>query len=455
VPDSLPGTTLTSGISSTDTLQAIFSARSTVQRMLDVEAALARALATADVIPAAAVDPWVRCCEADQIDINALRLAVPEAGNIAIPLVKQLTANVAAIDEDAARYVHLGATSQDLIDTAKVLQLRDAMHVITNDLVVLADVLALLARRYRDTPMIGRTWLQHALPITFGLKVAGWLDALLRHQQRVHDMSKQLRVLQFGGASGTLASLGDHALAVSQSIADQLDLTLPSVPWHAHRHRFAECATTLGMLTGTLGKIARDIALMSQTEIAELSEPDAPGRGGSSSMPHKRNPVGCAAVLSAATRVPGLVATMLSAMPNEHERALGGWQAEWETLPEIVSLSAAALAQLSSVTAGLQVDTERMRSNIDASRGMVMAEAIVIELAHGSGRAQSHQLVEAACRKAYSQQQDLLTVLQAEPQVTDVLSKDRLAQLFDPLSYIGQAGAYVDRVLETYEKHKA
>jgi 3-carboxy-cis,cis-muconate cycloisomerase len=329
------------------------------------------------------------------------------------------------------------------------------MHVITNDLVVLADVLALLARRYRDTPMIGRTWLQHALPITFGLKVAGWLDALLRHQQRVHDMSKQLCVLQFGGASGTLASLGDHALAVSQSIADQLDLTLPSVPWHAHRDRFVECATALGMLTGTLGKIARDIALMSQTEVAELSEPDAPGRGGSSSMPHKRNPVGCAAVLSAATRVPGLVATMLSAMPNEHERALGGWQAEWETLPEIVSLSAAALAQLSSVTAGLQVDTERMRSNIDASRGMVMAEAIVIELAHGLGRAQAHQLVEAACRKAYSQQQDLLTVLQAEPQVTDVLSKDRLAQLFDPLSYIGQAAAYVDRVLETYEKHKA
>jgi 3-carboxy-cis,cis-muconate cycloisomerase len=433
VPDSLPGTTLTSGISSTDTLQAIFSARSTVQRMLDVEAALAHALATAGVIPSAAVDPWVRCCDADQIDINALRLAVPEAGNIAIPLVKQLTANVAAIDADAARYVHLGATSQDLIDTAKVLQLRDAVYVITNDLVLLADVLALLARRYRDTPMIGRTWLQHALPITFGLKVAGWLDALLRHQQRVHDMSKQLRVLQFGGASGTLASLGDHALAVSQSIADQLDLTLPSVPWHAHR----------------------DIALMSQTEVAELSEPDAPGRGGSSSMPHKRNPVGCAAVLSAATRVPGLVATMLSAMPNEHERALGGWQAEWETLPEIVSLSAAALAQLSSVTARLQVDTERMRSNIDASRGMVMAEAIVIELAHGLGRAQAHQLVEAACRKAYSQRQDLLKELQAEPQVTDVLSKDRLAQLFDPLSYIGQAGAYVDRVLETYEKHKA
>lgn len=453
--DSLPGTTLTSGISSTEAVQAIFSARSTVQRMLDVEAALARALATAGVIPAAAVDPCVRCCRADQVDINALTLAVPAAGNMAIPLVKQLTANVAAIDADAARYVHFGATSQDVIDTGRVLQLRDAMHAMTHDLSVLADTLSLLARRYRDTPMIGRTWLQHALPMTFGLKVAGWLDALLRHQQRLHDMSEQLCVLQFGGASGTLASLGDRAWAVSQAIADQLDLTLPSAPWHAHRDRFVECATTLGMLTGTLGKIARDIALMSQTEVAELSEPDAPGRGGSSSMPHKRNPVGCAAVLSAATRVPGLVATMLSSMPNEHERALGGWQAEWETLPEIVSLSAAALAQLRSVMTGLQVDTERMRSNIDASRGMVMAEAIVIELAHGLGRAQAHQLVEAACRQAYSQQQDLLTVLQAEPQITSVLSKQRLAQLFDPLNYIGQAGHYVDRIIAAHEQHKA
>lgn len=445
---------LTSAISSTEAMQQIFSARATLQRMLDVEAALARALAAKGVIPVSAVDPWVRCCQADQIDIPLLVIAAQDAGNIAIPMVKQLTAAVAAIDADAARYVHWGATSQDVIDTGKVLQLREAIDVITHELVALIDALASRAQCYRDTPMIGRTWLQHALPITFGMKLAGWVDALLRHYQRLAVCREQVCVLQFGGASGTLASLGEHASSVSQAMAQELDLATPHLPWHAHRDRFVECATTLGMLTGTLGKIARDIALMSQTEVAELSEPGGPGRGGSSSMPHKRNPVGSAAVLSAATRVPALVATLLAAMPNEHERALGGWQSEWETMPEIVSLSAAALAQLRSVIDGLQVDTERMRRNIDASRGMVMAESVALALATNVGRAQAHQIVEAACHKAYAENTDLLTILQEEPQVIGVLSKQRLAQLFDPLSYVGEAGNFVDRVLKAYQQHK-
>jgi 3-carboxy-cis,cis-muconate cycloisomerase len=369
-------------------------------------------------------------------------------------MVKQLTAAVAAMDADAARYVHWGATSQDVIDTGRVLQLREAINVITHELAALVDALAGMAQCYRDTPMIGRTWLQHALPITFGMKLAGWLDALLRHQQRLAACRKQVCVLQFGGASGTLASLGEHASSVTQAMAQELDLATSHLPWHAHRDRFVECATTLGMLTGTLGKIARDISLMSQTEVAELSEPGAPGRGGSSSMPHKRNPVGSAAVLSAATRVPSMVATLLSAMPNEHERALGGWQSEWETLPEIVSLSAAALAHLRSVIDGLQVDTERMRRNIDASRGMVMAESVTLALATSLGRAQAHQIVEAACHKAYAENSDLLTVLQTEHEVVGVLSEQRLAQLFDPLSYVGEAGNFVDRVLEAYQQRK-
>jgi 3-carboxy-cis,cis-muconate cycloisomerase len=435
-------------------MQRIFSARSTLQGMLDVEAALARALSAKGVIPVAAVDPWVRCCQADQIDIPSLVIAARDAGNIAIPMVKQLTAAVAAIDVDAARYVHWGATSQDVIDTGRVLQLREAINIITHELAALIDALAGMAQRYRDTPMIGRTWLQQALPITFGMKLAGWMDALLRHQQRLTDCREQVCVLQFGGASGTLASLGEHASSVVQVMAHELDLAIPHLPWHAHRDRFVECATTLGMLTGTLGKIARDISLMSQTEVAELSEPGAPGRGGSSSMPHKRNPVGSAAVLSAATRVPSMVATLLSAMPNEHERALGGWQSEWETLPEIVSLSAAALAHLRSVIEGLQVDTERMRRNIDASRGMVMAESVTLALATSLGRAQAHQIVEAACHKAYAENSDLLTVLQTEHEVVGVLSEQRLAQLFDPLSYVGEAGNFVDRVLEAYQQRK-
>ena len=445
---------LTSAISSTEAMQQIFSARSTLQSMLDVEAALARALAAKGVIPVAAVDPWVRCCQADQIDLPSLVIAAQDAGNIAIPMVKQLTAAVAAVDADAARYVHWGVTSQDVIDTGRVLQLREAINVITHELAALVDALAGMAQCYRDTPMIGRTWLQHALPITFGMKLAGWLDALMRHQQRLAACREQVCVLQFGGASGTLASLGEHASSVAQAMAQELDLATPHLPWHAHRDRFVECATTLGMLTGTLGKIARDISLMSQTEVAELSEAGAPGRGGSSSMPHKRNPVGSAAVLSAATRVPSMVATLLSAMPNEHERALGGWQSEWETLPEIVSLSAAALAHLRSVIDGLQVDTERMRRNIDASRGMVMAESVTLALATSLGRAQAHQIVEAACHKAYAENKDLLTVLQTEPKVVGVLSEQRLAQLFDPLSYVGEAGNFVDRVLEAYQQRK-
>jgi 3-carboxy-cis,cis-muconate cycloisomerase len=445
---------LTSSISSTEAMQQIFSARSTLQSMLDVEAALARALAAKGVIPVSAVDPWVRCCQADQIDLPSLVIAAQDAGNIAIPMVKQLTAAVTAVDADAARYVHWGATSQDVIDTGRVLQLRAAINVITHELAALVEALAGMAQCYRDTPMIGRTWLQHALPITFGMKLAGWLDALLRHQERLAACREQVCVLQFGGASGTLASLGEHASSVAQAMAHELDLAIPHLPWHAHRDRFVECATTLGMLTGTLGKIARDISLMSQTEVAELSEPGAPGRGGSSSMPHKRNPVGSAAVLSAATRVPSLVATLLAAMPNEHERALGGWQSEWETLPEIVSLSAAALAHLRSVIDGLQVDTARMRSNIDASRGMVMAESVALALATSLGRAQAHQIVEAACHKAYAENRDLLTVLQTEPEVLGVLSEQRLAQLFDPLSYVGEAGNFVDRVLEAYQQRK-
>ena len=445
---------LTSAISSTEAMQQIFSARSTLQSMLNVEAALARALAAKGVIPVSAVDPWVRCCQADKIDIPSLVIAAQDAGNIAIPMVKQLTAAVAVMDADAARYVHWGATSQDVIDTGRVLQLREAINVITHELAALVDALAGMAQCYRDTPMIGRTWLQHALPITFGMKLAGWLDALLRHQQRLAACREQVCVLQFGGASGTLASLGEHASSVTQAMAQELDLATSHLPWHAHRDRFVECATTLGMLSGTLGKIARDISLMSQTEVAELSEPGAPGRGGSSSMPHKRNPVGSAAVSSAATRVPSMVATLLSAMPNEHERALGGWQSEWETLPEIVSLSAAALAHLRSVIDGLQVDTERMRRNIDASRGMVMAESVTLALATSLGRAQAHQIVEAACHKAYAENSDLLTVLQTEHEVIGVLSEQRLAQLFDLLSYVGEAGNFVDRVLEAYQQRK-
>ena len=446
---------LTDPMFSSEAMRRVFSADRTVQRMLDVEAALARALATEDVIPASAVEPWVRCCKSGVIDLDALAVAARGAGNLAIPLVKQLTAQVAAIDAEAARYVHWGATSQDVIDTGMVLQLRDAVDLVTIDLAEFADALAELAHRHRDTPMIGRTWMQHALPISFGLKAAGWLDAVMRHQQRLVELRARLGVLQFGGAAGTLASLGDRGLTVAQALAHELELDLPDVPWHAHRDRVAEFATVLGLLTGTLGKIARDIALMNQTEVAELSEPVAAGRGGSSTLPHKRNPVGCAAALAAATRVPALVSTMLSGMTNEHERALGGWQAEWETLPDIASLCAGALTQMRDVVEGLVVDVARMRANMDATRGLVMAEPVALALAGHTGRAQAHAIVEAACHTAMAEGRTLLQVLQSNDTVSAVLPADKLAALFDPLGYAGESGAFVDRVLAAHRRRKS
>jgi 3-carboxy-cis,cis-muconate cycloisomerase len=445
---------LTDSLFSTEGMQSIFSDRNTIQRMLDVEAALARALAVEDVIPQMAVAAIVSSCRADLMDADALTKSLSSAGNLAIPLVKQLTAVVASTDADAARYVHWGATSQDVIDSGRVLQLRDAIDLITTDLAALADNLASLAHQHRATIMMGRTWMQHAQPTTLGLKIAGWLDAIMRHQDRLQALRTRVCVLQFGGAAGTLASLGDSGLTVATALAKDLSLALPALPWHTHRDRMGEVATTFGLLTGTLGKIARDIALHAQTEIAELAEPLAQGRGGSSTMPHKRNPVACSAVLACAMRVPALVSTMLTAMVQEQERALGGWQAEWETLPEIASLTSAALNQLREVTSGLSVDAARMRSNIDITQGLVMAEAVSLALAQHVGRAVAHELIEEACHQAVASGRSLLEVLKSDPRMPEEFSSSHLESLFDPARYLGEAPAFVERVLVHHRDRK-
>ena len=440
---------------STDAMLAIFAPASTVQRMLDVEAALARALAAAGVIPADAVAPIEAACLSDRIDAEALTAAAASAGNLAIPLVKQLTARVAEHASDAAKYVHWGATSQDIIDSGMVLQLRDALDRIEAGVDALCDVLARQAAAYRDTPMIGRTWLQQALPITLGLKFAQWLDALERHRTRLAQLRERALALQFGGAAGTLASLGDAAPAVAQALAKELSLPLPSLPWHTQRDRVTEAATVLGMLTGTLGKIARDISLQMQTEVGELAEPSGSGKGGSSTMPHKRNPVGCAAALTAAARVPGLVATMLSAMVQEHERALGGWQAEWETLPDIARLCAGALANITEVVAGLDVDTARLGANLAMTRGLVLGESVMLALGASIGRLRAHELVEHASREAVRSGRTLREVLGDNPDVTRVLGNEQLDALFDPANYSGQARQFVDAVLECYRSARS
>ncbi|KND61408.1 3-carboxy-cis,cis-muconate cycloisomerase [Candidatus Burkholderia verschuerenii] len=442
---------LTDLICGTDAANAIWSPRATVQAMLNVEAALARASALHGVIPSSAVDSIAAACNADRIDADALMTGAAAGGNLAIPLVKQLTAVVKASDAEAAKYVHWGATSQDIIDTGVVLQLRATFDLLDADLRALADALAKQAKTHRATPMIGRTWLQQALPTTLGLKFAQWLDAITRHRQRLAEMKARVMVLQFGGAAGTLASLHDKALPVFHSLADDLGLNLPTLPWHTQRDRIAEAAAFLGMLTGTLGKIARDISLMMQTELGEVAEPAAAGKGGSSTMPHKRNPVGCAAVLTAATRAPNLVATIFAGMVQEHERALGGWQAEWEALPDLARLTAEALANIRAIVPDMEVNVERLARNLNATNGLVLGEAVMLALGDAIGRLDAHKLVEGASKASVRNGTSLYDELAADETVTRHLSNEKLKALLDPANYVGQAQAFVDAALALHQ----
>ncbi len=354
-----------------------------VEAMLFVEASLARAQAALGIIPESAADAIAEGTNEDEYDLEELAAAAAKAGNLAIPLVKELAARVTRLDAEAARYVHWGATSQDIIDNATVLQLRAAVQIVADSIARAADAAAALAERHATTVMAGRTWLQHATPITFGLKAAGWLAALGRVHERVEFALDDAMFLQFGGASGTLASYGDRGLDLTSTLANELALRQGDLPWHAHRDRFADLACALGVAVGTMGKIARDVSLLSQTEVAEAFESAEDGKGGSSAMPQKRNPVGASVVLAASIRVPGLVATMLAAMPNEHERALGGWQAEWETLPQIVHLAGGAARHIAEMLAELEVDTERMRAIGD--NGTVTLATARRALANGDG----------------------------------------------------------------------
>ena len=431
----------------TEKMREIFSDRGRLQGMLDFEAALARAEARTGILSAEAAKAIAAHCRTDRLDVDALAAATALAGNPAIPLVRELTARVAASDAEAARFVHWGATSQDAMDTGLVLQLREALNAIDADLARLASALASLARKHARTPLAGRTWLQQGPPVTLGLKAAGWLSAVERHRERVGRARQSVATVQFGGAVGTLAALADRGASVAEALAAELKLTLPDLPWHAQRDRIGEVATALGLLTGTLGKIARDVSLLMQTEIAEALEPSAPGRGGSSTMPHKRNPVGSAVILAAAARVPSLVATMLGAMVQEHERGLGGWHAEWETLPEICMLTAGALARAVEIVEGLHVDAKRMAADLEVTHGLIMAEAVSMALAEHLGRQSAHELVEKACALAVREKKHLHEVLTADTRVSKHLSKAELDRALDPARYTGQAEAFVVRAL--------
>jgi 3-carboxy-cis,cis-muconate cycloisomerase len=442
-----PGNQLFDAYFTARNMREVFCDQGRVQAMLDFEAALARAEARVGLIPSSAVAPIAAACNAGLYDFAALGEAIATAGNSAIPLVKALGKQIASTDAEAERYVHLGATSQDVMDTGLVLQLRQALELIESDLAQLADSLAVQAQRHAATPLAGRTWLQHATPVTLGMKIAGWLGAVTRSRQRLRELKPRLLVLQFGGASGTLAALGEQAMPIAQALAEELQLTLPEQPWHTQRDRVVEFGAVLGLIAGSLGKFGRDISLLMQTEAAEVFEPSAPGKGGSSTMPHKRNPVGAAVLIGAATRVPGLVSTLFSAMPQEHERSLGLWHAEWETLPEICCLVSGSLQQARLLAQGLEVDAERMSRNLELTQGLVLAEAVSIVLAQRVGRDTAHHLLEQCCKRAVAEQRHLRAVLGDEPQVTAELSNVELDHLLNPAHYLGQAKTWVERAV--------
>ena len=436
----------------TPAMRAIFSDRGRLQGMLDFEAALARAEASVGLVPHTAVPAIEAACKAERYDVQALAQAIAVAGNSAIPLVKALGKVVASGVPEAERYVHLGATSQDAMDTGLVLQLRDALDLIEHELARLADALARQALQHADTPLVGRTWLQHATPVTLGMKLAGVLGALTRHRQRLRELRPRLTCLQFGGASGSLAALGSKALPVAEALAAQLHLNLPEQPWHTQRDRLVEFASVLGLIAGSLGKFGRDVSLLMQTEAGELFEPSAPGKGGSSTMPHKRNPVGAAVLIGAATRVPGLLSTLFAAMPQEHERSLGLWHAEWETLPEICCLVSGALQQARLIAEGMEVDAERMGRNLVLTQGLVLAEAVSIVLAQRLGRDTAHHLLEQCCQRAVAEGRHLRAVLGDERQVTEQLSGEELDRLLDPAHYLGQARVWVARAVAEHQR---
>jgi 3-carboxy-cis,cis-muconate cycloisomerase len=428
----------------TDAMRAAIGERALLAAMLRVEAALARAEARLGIVPHAAADAIAAAAEVDRLDLSALAAATRNTGYPVVGLVRQLSA---LAGPEAGRWTHWGATTQDILDTALVLALREGLALIGRDLDAVIAALAARAREHRDTVMAGRTHLQHALPVTFGLKCAVWLAPLLSTRERLAQMAPRLFRVQFGGAAGTLASLGDKGLDVARELARELDLAEPDAPWHVARDAFAEAVSVLGILTGALAKMATDVLLLMQTEVAEAFEPHAPGRGGSSTMPQKRNPIACEYVIAQARGVQALVPLMLGAMAGDQERATGPWQAEALAIPQAMLLAHGALDQSLLIAEGMTVDAARMRRNLDATGGLIMAEAVMMGLAPVLGRGAAHDAVHHACDLALAEGVSLAEALGRDPVVAAALTPARISALTEPTSYLGAAGAFVDRVL--------
>src|SRR5436190_7537994 len=398
----------------TPAMREVFSDFALISRYAEVEVALAKAEARCGVIPAEAAVEIAKRTDVAALDFDLLRQETDIVGYPILPLVHQMVKQCG----DAGRYVHWGATTQDIMDTAVILQVRDGLKIIEEDIAELRRILADLSRRYRDTPMAGRTHLQHALPVTFGYKTAIWLAMFDRHAERLEQLKPRVLVGEFAGAAGTLASLGDKGLEVQKALCEELGLAVPVSTWHVARDGFAEVVNLLGLVTGSLGKIALDIMIMASTEFAELYEPFVKGRGASSTMPQKRNPISSELMLAASKAVRQHAGLMLDAMVQDLERATGPWHAEWMAIPESFVLSAGALHQAKFALQGLVVDEQQMAKNLGISRGLIVAEAVMMGLAPEMGRQQAHDVVYDACRLANEKNITLAEALTADPHVS-------------------------------------
>ena len=428
----------------TDAMRACMGEMAYLQRMLDVEAALARAQARLGIVPPAAAEAITAAAQAERLDLPALAAATRNTGYPVVGLVRQLSQ---LAGPDAGRWTHWGATTQDIMDTAVVLQVRQGLALIRDELLAVNAGFAAMARTHRATVMAGRTHLQHALPVTFGYKVAVWLSPLITMLERLEQLRPRVEKLQFGGAAGTLASLGDQGLAVQEELAKELGLASPDIPWHVARDGIAEAVGFLGLLCGALSKIATDVILMMQTEVAEVAEPHQEGRGGSSTMPQKRNPISCEYIIAQSRGVHALVPQMLAAMAQDQERGTGPWQTEPLAVGQAFLLAHGALAQARVLAEGLTVDAARMQRNLDSTGGLIVAEQVMMGLAPALGRGEAHHVVNHACDLALQQGAPLAEVLMANPQVSARLSPEEVARLTDPSAYLGSTQAFIDRVL--------
>src|SRR5512141_1902486 len=432
-------------IFTTSAMRAVWSDENRVQKYLDFEKALAVAQARLKIIPQEACDEIVRHCKADKIDMAKLKEATERIGYPVLPVVQQL---VKLCKDGLGEWSHWGATTQDITDSATVMQIREALEIVEKEIDGICDALAGLAKKYRDTPMAGRSNLQQAVPITFGYKMATMLAAFERHKQRLAQLRERVLVGEFGGAAGTLSSLGKEGLKCQVELMKELKLAQPAISWHTVRDCIAEVGCFLGLVTGSCGKVAFDVKLLMQTEVEEVYEPFHAGRGSSSTMPQKRNPISSVYITAQTAMVKQLVAALLEAMVEDHERSTGPWEIEWIALPEIFMLSAGALAQTRFLVEGLQVNERKMRENLDMTKGLIMSEAVMMGLGDKMGRNYAHDVVYDICREVVKTGRPLVDLLAENEEIGKHASRKQLEKLVDPANYLGVAGEMVDRVLK-------